>query len=542
MENALPSREQREQLVGLLSPAQKVFAEHSLDSEAKKLDVTPEAPGSELFPVMIRQVAGRGRGFFATRDIQAGETVFQAVPLASAISEDWMKNVCWWCFAYSARHSQPIKAMDASTRGNVQNGTGGRPRQPTARYKGAFCSTKCHHSAIAAHGGQANWDSYLALLVGMEEEIQQHGSKTTRLNKARTKLKSCSKALPDACQLNAGATMEPELSLPSEPNGKHINSNCLDTDFDPDDLTDCQLEEWISMVWDAITEHELFSDYMPDSSQRELIRLIANQLCLCDALATDWDGDVAVMDWQTEMAATSAAKRDIAPLKAFWHVKSNETEVLRTGLRQMQLGPSSLNECASTPATIAPIRLPWHPSSAQIVQSQWGSAFQVAAGSYSLLARAWGRAAKTNKLGVLSHTRFRSACYREKANSFGIWDPPTDALQLAQSPGYAGADVGTSCDEREWIGFSIYPTAVYFNHSCAPNIAKMRQNRVMNFVSNQSIRCGNELFISYGSITDPVSERRDRLHDHFFFECACERCIAESSVQLSNPSALFQGE
>ncbi|KAJ2440206.1 hypothetical protein GGF42_007703 [Coemansia sp. RSA 2424] len=331
--------------------------------------------------------------------------------------------------------------------------------------------------------------------------------------------------------------MELQPTLPSESNEKHVASHCLDADFDPDDLTDDQLVEWISMTWDTIAEHGLFADYMPDSSQRELVRLIANQLCLCDALTANQGNDLPVADWQTEMVASSAASRDIAPLEALHHVKSNEAEVLRASLRLMQLVPPSLDGCASAPATIAPIRLPWQPSPAQIAQSQWSSSFQAAAGSYSLFRRAWERAAKLNRLGVLNHARFRSVYYREKANSFGIWDPPTDMLQLAKSTGCDDPKVGTGYDEREWIGFSIYPTAVYFNHSCAPNIAKMRHNRTMNFVSNQNIQSGDELFISYGSITDVVSERRDRLQDHFFFECACDRCIAESSVQLCDPDS-----
>ncbi|KAJ2907802.1 hypothetical protein GGI21_003524 [Coemansia aciculifera] len=205
----------------------------------------------------------------------------------------------------------------------------------------------------------------------------------------------------------------------------------------------------------------------------------------------------------------------------------------------MQLAVPNSDGCASAPATIAPIRLPWNLSPAQLVESQWSSSFQDAASSYSLLARAWERAAKLGSLGVLNHTRFRNVYYREKANSFGIWDPPSDMLHLAQSTDCSSPTVGADYDEREWIGFSIYPTAVYFNHSCAPNVAKTRRNRVMNFVSNQSIQSGDELFISYGSTTDSVSERRDRLRDHFFFECACDRCIAESSIQVCNANSLF---
>ncbi|KAJ2109500.1 hypothetical protein GGI16_000708 [Coemansia sp. S142-1] len=523
-------------LPGILPTAQKMLGP-AAGCESPKTDAKREILDAALFPVSIRHVAGRGRGFFATRDIQPGETVFRAVPLAWAISEDWMKNTCWWCFAYNSRRAHPIKAIDigatnstlaidgpqASKRRGGATAATSSPRVSSNRYKGVFCSLECHQTAISAHGGQEKWDGYLALLSAMEDEIQLHSSQIARSSKARERTELCSSTLPDSSQFRS-AVVELESTLLSESGEKRVTSNYPDADFDPDDLTDDQLGEWISAVWNTITEHRLFSDYMPDSSERELTRLIANQLCLCDALSTGRDSSIPTADWQTEMVASGAADRNIAPLEALFHVKSNETEVLRASICQMQLAPTSLDGSASTPATIAPIRLPWHPSPAQILQSQWSSSFQAAAGSYSLLARAWERAA--NNLGSLSHAKFRGVYYREKANSFGIWDPPTDVLQsLTGGP-------GISYDEREWVGFSIYPTAVYFNHSCAPNVSKLRHGRTMNFVSNQCVQSGEELFISYGSITDTVSERRDRLKDHFFFECACERCIAESSVQL----------
>ncbi|KAJ2735502.1 hypothetical protein IW152_001574 [Coemansia sp. BCRC 34962] len=497
-------------LPGLVTAAQKV-AEPAADRESQTTDAQSNTLDTSLFPICIRHVAGRGRGFFATRDIQPGETVFSAMPLAWAISEDWMKNTCWWCFAYNSRRGHPIKAMDVDTTSSKS------PRSFSNRYKGVFCSPECHHTAISAHGGQEKWDSYLALLAGMEYEIQQHSSRKPSSNKDQTR--------PGLCPSTIG--LEPTLL--SESGEKRLASNDVDADFDPDDLTDDQLEEWISAVWDTIEDHGLFSDYMPGSGERELTRLIANQLCLCDALSSDRGSDASAGGWRTEMVAKSAADRNIAPLEALFHVKSNETEVFRASIRHMQLGPTSLGGSVSAPATIAPIRLPWYLTPSLILQSSWSSSFQAAGGSYSLLSRAWKRAARRHKLGVLDHARFRGVYYREKANSFGIWDPPTDVLQPAV---LAASNLGVSYDEREWVGFSIYPTAVYFNHSCAPNVSKTRHGRAMSFVSNRKVQRGEELFISYGSTTDAVSERRGRLCDHFFFECACERCIAESSVQL----------
>ncbi|KAJ2798480.1 hypothetical protein H4R21_003919, partial [Coemansia helicoidea] len=112
------------------------------------------------------------------------------------------------------------------------------------------------------------------------------------------------------------------------------------------------------------------------------------------------------------------------------------------------------------------------------------------------------------------------------ANSFGIYDPPATLHSL--SPEGLGTRAVYQELEQEYLGSSIYPTAVYFNHSCCPNIAKTRVGRSMWFVSAVDISKGEELFISYGNITDPVAERRARLKEHFFFGCCCTRCARES--------------
>ncbi|KAJ2000154.1 hypothetical protein GGI04_004265, partial [Coemansia thaxteri] len=413
-----------------------------------------------LFPVRIRQVVGRGRGFFAARDIHEGEVVFQAAPLAWSISEDWMKNTCWWCFDHDARRGQSVKAMDASAQGGelatckpptcktqaVQPAKK-NSRQSPSRYKGVFCSLGCRQKAILAHGGQRKWDEYLAVLVGIEDEVRLYSSKTPRASKTHTE--------PD----------DNIAVLPVETCEKPCFGHCLDVDFDPDDMADSQLDEWISTVWDIIVKHQLFIDYQPNSSERELVRLIANQMHLEDALSVDQScGDLAA-DWQTEVVVCSAANQDIAPLEALHHVKSNEAEVFRASMRELQASSGHLDDGSSAPATIAPIRLPWQPTPAQIHRSQWGCSFQAAAGSYLLLERAWRRAAKSSELGLPSHTRFRNIFYREKANSFGIWDPPADTSQSVVHLNGDPAEKTVSFDEREWVGFAVYPTAVYFNHS-----------------------------------------------------------------------------
>ncbi|KAI8073705.1 hypothetical protein BDF21DRAFT_302151, partial [Thamnidium elegans] len=110
---------------------------------------------------------------------------------------------------------------------------------------------------------------------------------------------------------------------------------------------------------------------------------------------------------------------------------------------------------------------------------------------------------------------FRSIFFRERANSFGLWEMSNDEV--------ANASGGVS-DDLELLGFGIYPSAVYFNHSCDANVIKVRDGRSMKFISRRMIDEGEEACISYGSVDDDVHNRRQRLLEHYHFLCQCIRC------------------
>ncbi|KAK9464346.1 hypothetical protein V1512DRAFT_278475 [Lipomyces arxii] len=98
---------------------------------------------------------------------------------------------------------------------------------------------------------------------------------------------------------------------------------------------------------------------------------------------------------------------------------------------------------------------------------------------------------------------------REAANAFGIWQIP---LHL----------------ESECLGSSIYPSASYFNHSCDPNVLKTRTGRQMHFITTRPVKAGQELCISYGMLLNmPCSKRKEFLHEQWYFDCNCTRCLAE---------------
>ncbi len=104
----------------------------------------------------------------------------------------------------------------------------------------------------------------------------------------------------------------------------------------------------------------------------------------------------------------------------------------------------------------------------------------------------------------------RSVVSRDAHNSFGI----------------RSLDDGGS----EMFGHGIWPSASYWNHSCAPNVAKRRVGRTWEFRAMRDVPKDAELCITYlgGEERDlNKEERRTQLYDAWRFWCACARCQQE---------------
>ncbi|KAI6041511.1 SET domain-containing protein [Pisolithus marmoratus] len=112
---------------------------------------------------------------------------------------------------------------------------------------------------------------------------------------------------------------------------------------------------------------------------------------------------------------------------------------------------------------------------------------------------------------LLQHipTTVRDLLARDTGNSFGIWD-------------------GDRRDEM--LGWGIWISASYFNHSCSPNIRKIRQGRTLYFETSRTVSAGEELSISYVDMDQPVEQRQKDLESSWFFRCGCVRCKLESNV------------
>jgi hypothetical protein len=89
-------------------------------------------------------------------------------------------------------------------------------------------------------------------------------------------------------------------------------------------------------------------------------------------------------------------------------------------------------------------------------------------------------------------------------------------------------------------GISLCSIQGTMNHSCRPNaeVFKRNKDRHGNTVvyCRTPIKKGDEIFISYIELDEPLEERRDRLQLPYLFTCNCERCVEEEKKQSGNNS------
>jgi hypothetical protein len=113
---------------------------------------------------------------------------------------------------------------------------------------------------------------------------------------------------------------------------------------------------------------------------------------------------------------------------------------------------------------------------------------------------------------LLTTTVFRDAIGKNLSNAFGIW---------SQDPTVSG---------REFFGYSVYPEASYFNHSCEANLTRERIGRRVVFSANRAIAPGEELCICYGNAANENAATRQKELDEWHFTCQCPQCQRERNT------------
>ncbi|KAJ3117458.1 DEAD-box ATP-dependent RNA helicase [Phlyctochytrium bullatum] len=128
---------------------------------------------------------------------------------------------------------------------------------------------------------------------------------------------------------------------------------------------------------------------------------------------------------------------------------------------------------------------------------------------------------------------------KEECNSFGL---------------YTFDRLGHT-EERQGYALGYYPSPIFFNHSCTPNIGHVNRDSWRNldsdtnvegpasliFYALSDISTGDELCISYLGPTNHdygFDRRRATLSSLFFFDCDCRRCALERSEPLRRADAV----
>ena len=79
-------------------------------------------------------------------------------------------------------------------------------------------------------------------------------------------------------------------------------------------------------------------------------------------------------------------------------------------------------------------------------------------------------------------------------------------------------------DEQEVIGVCISTKIAMLNHSCIPNASVVFSNGEAIVLALQSIKTGDELFISYIDHTQTTISRKSALKQNYLFDCNCRMC------------------
>ncbi|KLO07426.1 SET domain-containing protein [Schizopora paradoxa] len=135
---------------------------------------------------------------------------------------------------------------------------------------------------------------------------------------------------------------------------------------------------------------------------------------------------------------------------------------------------------------------------------------------------------------LVCRSTIESILSRDVGNSFGIWsvEEPFDRIYSCNDA--TNSSTPQSDDDPEMLGYAVYPSASFFNHSCRPNVHKQRIGRSWIFsIASDSVSAGDELSITYirgeeDNLT--LAQRRLRLEGGWSFVCQCSKCIAEEDA------------
>ncbi|CAF1090390.1 unnamed protein product [Adineta ricciae] len=107
----------------------------------------------------------------------------------------------------------------------------------------------------------------------------------------------------------------------------------------------------------------------------------------------------------------------------------------------------------------------------------------------------------------------RSIIGKTLTNVYGIWS------------------IDETNGNEEFFGYSLYPSASFFNHSCHPNVIKIKNEGYFSFKLLRNVQKNEELCVNYGVYINDDFETRQKFLKQWFFDCLCQRCVEEINVK-----------
>ncbi|KAI7906364.1 uncharacterized protein BX663DRAFT_496153 [Cokeromyces recurvatus] len=448
----------------------------------------------------IAVLPGKGRGYRATEDITAGTTIHVSEPLTTTVSQEWIPETCFWCFNFSYPKKQKFKAVSTreeqlelsnqwlsskedgyTSKGSVTHAV--QQLASTLVFKDIlFCSETCREE-FKRSGLSTPFEWYMTMAANYRLDNEFKRNKLKETNLIQNQLK------------------DEEIMI--------IES--LDIHDDK------ALSDWLDEAWSCIVDNDFELYREIDDTDRAMCRLIASCIIRKDAELYPCNDNLPPLPRFKDLLAIQ--NNELSHFRSCFINPKNE--LYPSHDNQKSISSSLLLPCIQHIIKLGP------KERRELLLSVLPLEVLDVMALYSFFARAFKDTHVTKKnsikiptLANLDHRLFRSIYFRERANSFGLWEMSHDHTDVT--------------DDLELLGWGIYPSAVYFNHSCDANVIKIRDGRKMKFIAKRMIKKGEEACISYGNVEEDVENRRSRLLKHYHFLCQCTRCIQEDEQNNNN--------
>ncbi|CAO3651988.1 unnamed protein product [Cunninghamella blakesleeana] len=418
--------------------------------------------------IKVQDIQNKGRGYVATQDIPKGTLIHVSDPLSTVVNQEWMPETCTQCFHFHYPKKLKIKAIQ-------------------------------HDQELKD----------LLLWWEEQQQIEKDDLKKRRREEVYTK----------------------DEIIQNEEEEFHLHH---DQNENNDDLLKNYLDQAWSLLPPTLSSTSTTHHQEKEENNNDY-RLDNNDLTICKLIIScilKYHSEQQQLENQHDQHDHYEHKH--VSFNELWNIQDNEITYFKHHYQQQQQekekgGNQKGLKKKPTKWEELPLFLQQHIQLYHYFESSIYIPIELFQYSIPHLSSSSSHLLDKKKFKEL----FRSIYYREMANSFGLWEQSSSNDIFKKEDNHPSLELSTTVtDDLELLGFGIYPSAVYFNHSCDANILKLRHGDQMYFYSKKQILKNDELCISYGNVETPFLERRQRLFDHYHFLCQCQKCILEQETKI----------